>query len=99
MKPDGLGASDLMAVSIAIGIWLLIWKLRFAPTLEEIRRRERERPVRARDHRPRWKAGLQRASASFSELAPDRHSGAFLLMPVFVLVFLLARLLGCERAG
>ena len=99
MKADGLGACDLMAVSIAIGVWLLIWKLRFAPTLEAIRRRERERPVRARDHRPRWKAGLQRASASFSEFAPDRHSGAFLLMPLFVLVFLLARLVCCDWAG
>jgi hypothetical protein len=94
------GPSDLLAVGAAIAVWLLVWKLRFAPTLEEIRRRERRpRAFHVRDRRPAWKSRLDRAAATLLELAPDRHSGAFLLMPVLLAVFLLARLVGCAWAG
>jgi hypothetical protein len=93
-------ASDLLALGIAGAVWALIWKLRFAPTLKEIRRRERRpRAFHVRDRRSPWKRGLERFATTFGELAPDRHSGAFLLMPVLLLVFLVARLAGCAWAG
>jgi hypothetical protein len=93
-------ASDLLAVGIAAAVWLLIWKLRFAPTLDEIRRREqRPRAFHVRDRRSPWKRGLERFASTFGELAPDRHSGAFLSMPVLLSIFLVAKLAGCAWAS
>jgi hypothetical protein len=93
-------ASDLLALGIAAAVWWTIWKLRFAPTLAEIRRREqRPRAFHVRDRRPAWKPRLERAVATFSELAPDRHSGVFLLMPFLLAIFVLARLMGCAWAN
>jgi hypothetical protein len=95
-----LSASDLLAIGIAGALWLVIWKLRFAPTLEEIRRREeRPRAIHVRDRRRPWKRRTERTLNTLLELAPDRHSGAFLLMPVLLALFLLARLAGCAWAS
>ena len=93
-----IAASDLVAAGIATAVWLLVWKLRFAPKLDEIRARERARRIRVRDHRPRWKAALHDATANLYELAPDRHSMVFVLMPVFALVCMMSRLMGCDWA-